>query len=576
MAVENLVFQIGITLLVSMLLGALFAKLKQSEIIGYLLGGILLGPYVLGFIKQTDTDVLTLFSELGVLMLLFFIGLELDVKKFKEGGFYALVLGPAKIITCFGFGFLLGGFFGFEFLEKILLGLIVSFTSTAIIGKYLIEKRMMDRLEAKIAIPMLLIEDFVAVVALALLSGYGGSVDKVFLNGVFLLIFALFVIGRFSNYLIKLMEKLDYESHITLYSLGIALAMAYLAGFFGLSTAIGAFLGGFLLSGLGHVEKIKKELGSFRDFFAAFFFVGIGLHFVPTSWSIVWMGLLVLLVYIIAQYFAYGFFGTLLGLGSHFSVRLASLMIAIGEFSLIIAGLAVYLKTPHAQDLLGLAVFLGLVSTLAMSFLLRYSEIIANFFSFLIPDFIENPFREVRKKAYELIRVPLRNKSIQNEVFEHLKLIALNSFIILSVWYVLFYIISETRINLFEGYSNALVFSIFGLVLVSKPLVDLFKEIRNVIFSVVKFASRDVFSKYGLEQLIRIEESITEIFISFFMFVLSIVFFATGIYLNSLFLFAGLVLFFLSILLTLNGVRVVWRERRKVRKGLKATRDDLF
>jgi len=580
MGVENLVFQIGITLLVSMLLGALFAKYKQSEIVGYLLGGILLGPYVLGFIKQTDTEVLNLFSELGVLLLLFFIGLELDVKKFKEGGLYAFVLGPAKIVICFSLGYLLGGLFGFTNIESILLGLIMSFTSTAIIGKYLMDNEMMGSLEAKIAIPMLLIEDFVAVIALALLSNLGvgskSNINNVVLNSVFFMVFAVFVIGRFSGYLIKIMEKLDYERHITLYSLGIALAMSYLAAYFGLSPAIGAFLGGFLLAGFGHVEKIKKELGLFRDFFAAFFFVGIGLHFVPTSWDVVFMGLIILVVYILAQVLAYGFFGVLLGLSSHFSVHLANLMIAIGEFSLIIAGVAISLGTPHAQELLGIAIFLGLTSTFAMTSLIKYSEWIANFFSLLIPDFVERPFKKIRLKTHELIQVPLRSTHVQNEVFEHLKLIALNLFIIMSVWYILVYVIIESHISVMVGYSNPLLFSFLGLILVSKPLLSLFKEMREMVFSVVKVASSDVFSKYGFNQLIRIEEAISEIFTSFFVFVLSFVLFLIGWYVDLIFDLAGVVVFILSLFLLLRGVLILRRERLLVKKGVLTTKEDVF
>ncbi len=578
MAVENIVFQIGITLLVSMLLGALFAKYKQSEIIGYLLGGILLGPYVLGFIKQTDTEVLKLFSELGVLLLLFFIGLELDLKKFKEGGLYAFVLGPAKIVVCFSLGYLLGLLFGFTGIESILLGLIMSFTSTAIIGKYLMDNEMMGSLEAKIAIPMLLIEDFVAVIALALLSsveGQGG-INTVISNSVFFIVFAIFVIGRFSGYLIKLMEKLDYERHITLYSLGIALAMSFLAGYFGLSPAIGAFLGGFLLAGFGHVEKIKKELSVFRDFFAAFFFVGIGLHFVPTSWNVVLMGLVILVVYILGQILAYGLFGALLGLSSHFSVHLANLMIAIGEFSLIIAGVAISLGTPHAQEILGLAIFLGITSTFAMTTLIKYSEWLADFFSLLIPEFIERPFKKIRLKTYELIQVPLRSTHVQNEVFEHLKVIGLNLFIIISILYVLSYIVIESHIKVFVGYSNPLLFSFMGLLFVSKPLLSIFIEIRRMIFSIVKVASSDVFSKYSLSQLIRIEEAISEIFTSFFVLITSLILFFIGIYVDIVFDLAAVVVFILSLFLLMRGVLILRRERMLVKKGIMTTKEDVF
>lgn len=524
---EFLVLQVGLAIFVSMLFGAVFEKLKQSAIIGYILGGIILGPQVLGLI--VETQVLTLFSELGVLILMFYIGLELDVKKLREAGFVPFVLGPAKMIVCFGLGFFTALFFGFNSLEAALIGLIISMSSTAIIGKYLIDNNLSKSLETSISIPMLLVEDFIAVIALALLSAVGGQhgIDRIVLNSLFFVIVCIFVIANYSKYFIALMSKLAYEKHMALYSVGIALIMAFGAQYFGLSPAIGAFFGGFLLSELKQIDKIKGELETFRNFFVAFFFIAIGLAFtIPNTMdsvvSSLVLGLIILAIYIFGEIAVYGVIGKFLGLDLKFSVYLANLMIPIGEFSLLIAGLAISLNVPHSSEIVNLAIFLTASSAFVTPYFINSSHAITNGIRAIVPNGLKRKIALLQNHFSGISLGMFSNQFVQKEFLDGLRGIGINLFAIFASIYLTLIVQSEFEQPLFDFISNGLLFSIIGAIIVFPVFFNILKEIRKVVKTIVNISAPNVFPALSLNQLKRMGKSLADLFIGVFFLLLTI------------------------------------------------------
>ncbi|MFA4906828.1 MAG: cation:proton antiporter [archaeon] len=508
MAIEFLVLQIGIVLFVSMLLGSFFSKIRQSSIIGYVLGGIILGPSVLGFVKETE--LLSLFSELGMLLLLFYIGIEINPKKFRKGGLIAIILGPAKMAICFSLGFLVALPFGFSLFESALIGVIISMSSTAIIGKYLIDNNKTNGMEASIAIPMLLVEDFVAIIIIAMLSAFGGTgtVKGVILNSLFFVIVGIFVISEFSKYLMRIMEKLDYERHIALYGVGIALGLAFLAQFFGLSPAIGAFLGGFLLSELKHAEKIREELHTFRDFFAVFFFTGIGLAFVlpktfPELGFMFGAGLAVLAVYILGEWIAYGGMGALLGMKPKFTIYMANFMAPIGEFSLIIAGTAIALKLPHASGILNLAIFLGISSTIIMPFLVRNSDSIAEILGRIVPRQLKSAGNSVQKSLGWIGRGGSPSADVQNKFVEAMKNIGVNLFAVFAIVYLAGFAILNTPEGIAGGIKNIYVFAAISIALMVPAFLNIRKAVRIAVMEIAGTAGKGFFPEEWDERFIQ-------------------------------------------------------------------------
>ncbi len=520
--VESVILEIGLTLFLSMLLGAFFRKLGQPEIVGYLLGGVILGPGLLGLVTQNET--IELFSELGIIMLLFFIGLELDARKFKQGGLAAFLISPVKMVLCFSAGFLTAGLFGLSGEEALMIGLILTFSSTAIVSKHLLDNKMSNSLEARISIPMLLIEDFVAVAALGLFAAYGsqGSFNTVVLNSLFFVTVSLLVVSWVPRKFVEFIENISSESHVALYVLGIALGFAWLASFFKLPLAIGAFLGGLLLSELKHSEQVKKELESFREFFAAFFFVSIGLKFQSLSIIAIIMGIVLLLVRLVAQTISFAFAGAIVGLRENESMRVSAVMASIGEFSLIIAGFAVVLSTPHASLILSSAIFLTITSTMLVAPLYNNSERITHLLSRIVPGKIKDKTSIVIDLNQAFFQNIFHSRALQNAFMKRLKAIGVNVFAVISVLYLALYANIEVKATVIPGIDNS--FIIIGTaVLLALPIaLSIAKQTRLMMMDVA------VRTLKGTE-LEAMREEVTDLLFSLFSFTASVLLFVVSL-----------------------------------------------
>jgi len=540
--IEGIILQIGLVLFFSMLFGAFFRKLKMSPIIGYILGGITLG--LMGIVSEsTDSgQVINLFSELGVLMILFFIGLELETKILRKGGLIPLILGPVKIILCFAFGSMIGLLLGWAPMDAALLGVVASISSTAIIGKYLLDNKLTKSMETGITIPALLIEDFYAIVVLIILSTVvadaapaDGGIGKILLTGVFFIIVALFVFSELiSKYLMALMEKFDYTKHIAFYSLGIVLALSVLAGFFGLNPAIGAFLAGFLLSELKHAKKIKKELEIFREFFSLFFFVGIGLAFVLPETPmellfILGISFALLLASTAGKWLSYGLGGTIIGLDAAFSVRIANIMAPIGEFSLIIAVLS------QNELLLNVGIFLVIGSVIISPFLIRRSEGFEKGLKHITPKFMGNIVYALRGQFSWVTKMVATHEKAQDQFMESLKKIGLYLFATFAVIYLLLF--SSISVDFeFMGVPSTWILNAFALLLIVPGILVIEREMSKLLGSFASEAAKSVFPNLGKEILEGINRSITKSFLGFALIIIAVVLYIVSIFLHNLYI----------------------------------------
>lgn len=568
--IQLFILEIGVVLFVSMLLGAIFAKLKQSAIVGYLLGGILLGPSMLGFVQQSE--IISLFSELGVVLLLFYIGLELDTRKIKQGGFSAFILGPAKIVICFVLGYAVAYLLGLSSLEAIIVGMVTAISSTAIIGKYLLDHKLMHNLEANIAIPMLLIEDFVAVIALALLASYGseGSISTIVLNGMLFVVVALFVIGRYSKYFMKLMEKLDYERHIALYGVGIALGLAFIANFFGLGLAIGAFLGGFLLSEMKYADKIRNELRTFRDFFLVFFFVSMGLVFTLPATAADFGFMLVvvfaiLIVCIIGKFLSYGIGGTILGLDFDFSIYLSSLMTPVGEFSLIIAGTAVALGLPFATQIVSWAILLTIVSTFVMPFLIRGSVKISAGLRRTIPQFFQQGMLNLQALFVPFTQAASHDAEAQDFFYSALKSIGINLFSIFALVYLLVFASLTITIELVAGIPNTYIFAIGGLVLMLPTVIWIRKEISLLASNVTGEFSHQLLPDFNEAELKAMQQSTANFLTGIGMLSITVPLFLITYFMHTIYYLIPAIFLLIGLFYFLSGMLKARKEAHKIR-----------
>ncbi len=561
MITEKLILDMGIILAMAMLLGAILEKYKFPSVLGYILAGMLIGP-VLGIVESNE--MIDLFSEVGVIMLLFYIGLELDPNKLKEGGLAAFILGPLKIVLNFLLGFGIGQAFGFNLMESAFLGFIIMMSSTAVIGKYLMDKGEMKTLHASIAITMLLIEDFVAILILAILGSMHGGVgiSTVMMTSVAIVLVFLFVISKYSHYLIEFIERFEYKKHIALYTLGIAFFLSYLVSFFGLSPSIGAFFAGYLFSRMGHYKEIEEQLSTFREFFSAFFFVSVGMMFtVPTSiTSYLVIGLL-LVVSILGKYLSYGVFGTVLGIKPEMGAKLSSLMIPIGEFSLIIASYAITLNLPHASDILNSAIFLGLATTFLMPYGVRYNKVISNLLD-KIP-------RSTRLSiAGSLIHATKSNKEMKETLVTFFR--ALGTYIMAGFSVIYLMTIASAKVNFYIfGYSAPTVFRWVAVALLVPVLYSIVMKIRWLGIKLVGIAGPSMFPDLKDYHIMWMQYYLADLLAGFSLILLAIVLGLISWVTAPDYIIFPILILFLGMYYTAKGYLISVENYEKIRRGIR-------
>ena len=263
------------------LLATLALYARQAMIVAYILLGILLGPW--GFSMISDPEQIKDISHIGIIFLLFLLGLDLLPQQLWE------MLGEALIITLLSsvifcvFGIFTGLAFGYPFIDTIVIGVIMMFSSTIIGLKLLPTTTLHHKHTGQIIISVLLIQDLLAIIILLLLQGYGQgnniAIDIAYqLVTLPLLILIAYLFDRFV--LLKLLEKFDQiHEYVFLLALGWCMGMAQLAVSFGLSHEIGAFVAGITLASSPIALFITERLKPLRDFFLIIFFFSIGASF---------------------------------------------------------------------------------------------------------------------------------------------------------------------------------------------------------------------------------------------------------------------------------------------------------
>src|SRR5688572_26308208 len=340
---ENL----ALVLCTAALTSFLFQRLRQPVVFGYLLAGMIVGPY-LPIPLMADERVLRTLSELGVILLMFSLGLEFRLKRVAQ---IAATSGLAALLetsSMLGLGYLVGYLLGFTPLECIFTGAIVAISSTTIIAKAFEENSVHGRLR-EIVFGMLIVEDLIAIVLLALLtaiaSGAGLSAASLgltvvrlatFLAG--LVVVGILIVPRFVRAIVK-SERTDT---MLVGVIGLCFAAAFLAYTFGYSVALGAFIMGSLVAESGESTRIERLVHPVRDMFVAIFFVSVGSLLDPRLVAENWVAVIVLsAVVITGKVIAVTAGSFITGNGLRLSVQAGMSLAQIGEFSFILAGVAV-------------------------------------------------------------------------------------------------------------------------------------------------------------------------------------------------------------------------------------------
>ncbi|HLC74642.1 MAG TPA: cation:proton antiporter [Candidatus Nanoarchaeia archaeon] len=341
--------EIGLIIIVATLLAYIGRCLKQPSIIAYILAGIIIGPLGFGLIK--NMSVIQLFSELGIIFLLFIVGIQLDIKKLKTVGIPAIVIGLGQIAFTSSIGFFIARIW-FEYLPSLYIAIALSLSSTVVVVKLLMDKKEIETLHARIALGVLLVQDIVAIFALIFFSSIGNFSLGSFLAGSGKMV-AFFVLAVAASVFVipRVLEKVSKSVELLfLTGLSWAFGLALIAKALDFSAVIGAFVAGVTLASTPYSLELSSRLKPLRDFFVTIFFVALGMQIVAGPVSTFIVPIIVLsLVVIIGNPFIMLVITALYGYHRRTAFLTSTALAQVSEFSLVIVALGASLGHIPAQ-----------------------------------------------------------------------------------------------------------------------------------------------------------------------------------------------------------------------------------
>ncbi len=388
---------------------SLFMKLiRQPLILGYILAGLIVGPAVFGIIKSVET--FEAFSEIGIALLLFIIGLGMNVSELRKLGKVVVLTALASLITVGTLGFTASGLMGFTRTESIIVGLALFFSSTIIIIKLLSDKKEQNRLHGQVAIGVILVEDLVATFALLfIVAGEGGGLGLAEI-GVLIGRGALLMLGLViaSTKLLPPISKYMASSQELLFLFAIAwgFGIATLFELSGFSIEVGALFGGVALASSPYAQEISARLRPLRDFFIVLFFITLGKSLNVSNLSAAILPALVLsAIVVVLKPFTITTVMGLLGYTKRVSFKTGINLSQISEFSIVLVVLAVSAGLVR-EEISAIITLVAIITIASSTYLMHFDDqLFARFDKIRLHLFEkEVTYKEKRNKnSYQLV-----------------------------------------------------------------------------------------------------------------------------------------------------------------------------
>jgi Kef-type K+ transport system membrane component KefB len=403
-AFANSFYEFAAILGIAALVALVGRFLKQPLIVSFIAVGLIVGPYGIDLLESIEK--IELFSEMGITVLLFVVGLKLDVTLIRSTGRVALFSGLGQVIFTSVFGYFIGIALGFEPVVSFYVAVALTFSSTIIIVKLLSDKKEIQSLHGQISIGFLIVQDIVVVVAMIVLTAMGTPTEYtvweeiilVILKGVGLIVFILLLMRYVLPRVTALMARTP--ELLILFAVAWAIGLAALSDFLDFSKEVGAFLGGISLSATPYREVISGRLNSLRDFLLLFFFIHLGSQVnVPLLGEQLIPGIIFSLFVLIGNPIIVMIILGMMGYRKRTGF-LAGLNVAqISEFSLILAALGLSLGQID-EETLGLITLVGLFTIGISTYLIMYSHQIYEKIGPALSVFErKNPFKEVDEET---------------------------------------------------------------------------------------------------------------------------------------------------------------------------------
>jgi len=377
----HLITDLGLILGAAAIITIIFKWLKQPLVLGYLIAGFLVGPHFTVFPTVAEVENISVWAEIGVIILLFSLGLEFSFKKLLKVGTPASVTAIVEVMFMLMIGYVAGSLMGWSKMDSIFLGGVLSISSTTIIIRAFEELGVKGHKFAGLVFGILIVEDLVAIVLMVLLSTLAVSSQFAgtdMLMSVAKLVFFLvlwFISGIFflPTFLRKA-KKFMNDEMLLITSLALCILMVWLATIVGFSPALGAFIMGSILAETVYAEKIEHLIKPVKDLFGSVFFVSVGMMFDPQMLAKYALPVvLIIVVTIIGKALSTTAGALISGQPLKSSVQAGMSLSQIGEFSFIIATLGLTLKVT-SDFLYPIAVAVSAITTFTTPYMIRISE----------------------------------------------------------------------------------------------------------------------------------------------------------------------------------------------------------
>jgi CPA2 family monovalent cation:H+ antiporter-2 len=392
MHLPPLIFDLAIILAVAGVISAVFLKIRQPVVLGYILAGVVVGPFTPPFQLVTDLEGIKTWAELGIIFLMFSLGLEFSFKKLLSVGLTASITVGIELIFFISLGYIIGLWLGFDSIESLFLGAMISISSTTIILKAFEELKLKTHRFASIIFGVLIVEDLVAILLIVGLTSIAQTriISPLALLGtgfnLVLVVLSWFIFGHLLvPRLMSFVAKRGASEMITLISIGLCLALVVFATKLGYSAALGAFIMGSILAESRINNQIENLMKPLKDLFGAIFFVSVGMLVDP---SMIWEHRLIIIVLCLISIFGKLFtstFGSLItGQSLKNAIQTGLGLGQIGEFSFIIAGIGVSLNAID-KSFQPIAVGVSIITSFTTPYLVRYSGPLSNWIEKKLP-----------------------------------------------------------------------------------------------------------------------------------------------------------------------------------------------
>lgn len=471
--IPSLISDLAVILILAGVVTILFKWLKQPVVLGYIVAGILAGPSIDIIPTVTNMESIRIWADIGVIFLLFALGLEFSIKKLiKVGG--TAIIGAITILTgMMTLGYLTGIILGWSKMSSIFLGGMLSMSSTTIIFKAFEDMGLRNQRFAGVVFGILVVEDLFAVLLMVLLSTLAVSkeveglelLNSVIKLGVFLLF--CFVVGIFAiPSLLKKTKKYLNDETLLILSIGLCLGMVLIATKAGFSSALGAFLMGSILAETVEAEHIEEVIKPVKNLFGSIFFVSVGMLINPAMLWEYKLPIIIITIVVIVGQICFGTFGVLLsGQPLKIAIQSGFSLAQIGEFAFIIASLGQSLKVTD-DFLYPIVVAVSVITTFFTPYIIRMAEPGVKFAERIIPEQAKHLL-----ERYTSGSNTIRQKSTWNKLLKALlRIVGVYTSLSLVLIFTWMQLIAPLITQRIEGWKGNII-ALAGIIIIIAPLL---------------------------------------------------------------------------------------------------------